>query len=63
MISSMVQDHGSKWSVIAGAICEASKARAAQGLGTARTGEGSLAVPCLWLSGSLTLSLSLSLSL
>jgi hypothetical protein len=26
MISMMVHEHGSKWSVIAGAICEASKA-------------------------------------
>ena len=42
MISTMVHDHGSKWSVIAGAICEASKARAAKGLGTARTVTGKM---------------------
>ena len=30
MIVAMVRDHGPKWSLIAGAICEASKARAAR---------------------------------
>ena len=42
MICSMVHDHGSKWSVIAGAICDASKARAAKGLGTERTVTGKM---------------------
>jgi hypothetical protein len=42
MISMMVHEHGSKWSVIAGAICEASKARASKGRGTARTVTGKM---------------------
>eukprot|EP01043_Picozoa_sp_COSAG02_P039402 COSAG02_NODE_3108_length_7351_cov_11.684225_1_plen_86_part_00 len=42
MISTMVHDHGSKWSVIAAGICEASKARAAKGLGTERTVTGKM---------------------
>ena len=42
MISMMVEQHGSKWSVIAGAICEASKARARSGRGVARTVTGKM---------------------